>query len=63
MTQGVVADFARELAAVGAVGGSLEDGRPDATPTEPDLHAAKICAVALRRPPVLRSEPAPTRTG
>ncbi|MGW0571403.1 isocitrate lyase/PEP mutase family protein [Streptomyces tauricus] len=40
-----VAQVARELAAVGAVGINLEDGRADGTLTPVELHAAKISAV------------------
>ncbi|MFI1482159.1 isocitrate lyase/phosphoenolpyruvate mutase family protein [Streptomyces sp. NPDC020747] len=40
-----VAAVARELAAVGAVGINLEDGRPDGTLAPVGLHAAKIAAV------------------
>lgn len=40
-----VAGVARELAAVGAVGINLEDGRPDGTLAPVELHAAKIAAV------------------
>ncbi|MEV7140919.1 isocitrate lyase/PEP mutase family protein [Streptomyces tauricus] len=40
-----VAEVARELAAVGAVGINLEDGRPDGTLAPVELHAAKISAV------------------
>ncbi|MGP4047643.1 isocitrate lyase/PEP mutase family protein [Streptomyces sp. 2A115] len=40
-----VAAVARELAAVGAVGINLEDGRPDGTLVPARLHAAKIAAV------------------
>ncbi|MFG2350977.1 isocitrate lyase/PEP mutase family protein [Streptomyces phaeochromogenes] len=40
-----VAGVARELAAVGAVGINLEDGRPDGTIAPVELHAAKIAAV------------------
>lgn len=45
-----VADFARELAAAGAVGLNLEDGRPDGTLTAPEPHAAKIAAVKAAVP-------------
>jgi len=45
-----VADFARELAAAGAVGLNLEDGRPDGTLAAPELHAAKIAAVKAAVP-------------
>ena len=45
-----VADFARELAAAGAVGLNLEDGRPDGTLADPGLHAAKIAAVKTAVP-------------
>ncbi|GHH33280.1 2-methylisocitrate lyase-like PEP mutase family enzyme [Streptomyces umbrinus] len=40
-----VAGVARELAAVGAAGINLEDGRPDGTLAPVELHAAKIAAV------------------
>ena len=40
-----VAGMARELAAVGAMGINLEDGRPDGTLAPAELHAAKIAAV------------------
>ncbi|MET8416180.1 isocitrate lyase/PEP mutase family protein [Streptomyces sp. NPDC005134] len=40
-----VAELARELAAAGAVGINLEDGRGDGTLTPVELHAAKIAAV------------------
>jgi 2-methylisocitrate lyase-like PEP mutase family enzyme len=42
---GRVAEFVAELAASGAVGVNLEDGRPDGTLTDSALHAAKIAAV------------------
>jgi 2-methylisocitrate lyase-like PEP mutase family enzyme len=45
-----VAEFARELAAAGAVGVNLEDGRGDGTLTPMDLHAAKIAAVKAAVP-------------
>jgi 2-methylisocitrate lyase-like PEP mutase family enzyme len=45
-----VADFARELAAAGAVGLNLEDGRSDGTLTAPEPHAAKIAAVKAAVP-------------
>ena len=45
-----VADFARALAAAGAVGLNLEDGRPDGSLTAPELHAAKIAAVKAAVP-------------
>ncbi|MBR7827597.1 isocitrate lyase/phosphoenolpyruvate mutase family protein [Actinospica sp. MGRD01-02] len=45
-----VAAYARELAAAGAVGLNLEDGRPDGTLTDPALHAAKIAAVKTAVP-------------
>jgi 2-methylisocitrate lyase-like PEP mutase family enzyme len=45
-----VAAFAAELAAAGAVGVNLEDGRPDGTLTEPARHAAKIAAVKAAAP-------------
>ncbi|MDQ1035461.1 2-methylisocitrate lyase-like PEP mutase family enzyme [Streptomyces sp. V3I8] len=40
-----VAEAARELAAAGAAGINLEDGRPDGTLAPAELHAAKITAV------------------
>jgi 2-methylisocitrate lyase-like PEP mutase family enzyme len=45
-----VADFAAELAAAGAVGLNLEDGRPDGTLSDPAAHAAKIAAVKAAVP-------------
>jgi 2-methylisocitrate lyase-like PEP mutase family enzyme len=45
-----VAEFAVQLAAAGAVGLNLEDGRPDGTLTEPAVHAAKIAAVKAAAP-------------
>ncbi len=45
-----VAELAHELAAAGAVGINLEDGRPDGTLTPTDLHAAKIEAVKAAVP-------------
>ncbi|MFE7070172.1 isocitrate lyase/phosphoenolpyruvate mutase family protein [Streptomyces sp. NPDC057620] len=45
-----VAGTARELAAVGAVGINLEDGRPDGTLAPAELHAAKIGAVKAAVP-------------
>jgi 2-methylisocitrate lyase-like PEP mutase family enzyme len=45
-----VAEFARELAAAGAVGVNLEDGRGDGTLTPVDLNAAKIAAVKAAVP-------------
>ncbi|MEV0218857.1 isocitrate lyase/phosphoenolpyruvate mutase family protein [Streptomyces sp. NPDC050704] len=45
-----VAQVARELAAVGAVGINLEDGRPDGTLAPAGLHAAKIAAVKAAVP-------------
>jgi 2-methylisocitrate lyase-like PEP mutase family enzyme len=45
-----VAELARELAAAGAVGVNLEDGRGDGTLTPVDLHAAKIAAVKAAVP-------------
>lgn len=45
-----VADFARELAAAGAVGLNLEDGRADGSLTDPRVHAAKIAAVKAAVP-------------
>ncbi|MFF5274736.1 isocitrate lyase/phosphoenolpyruvate mutase family protein [Streptomyces sp. NPDC000133] len=45
-----VAELARELAAAGAVGINLEDGRGDGTLTPVELHAAKIAAVKAAVP-------------
>ncbi|MEV6795196.1 isocitrate lyase/phosphoenolpyruvate mutase family protein [Streptomyces sp. NPDC051320] len=45
-----VAELARRLAAAGAVGVNLEDGRGDGTLTPTDLHAAKIAAVKTAVP-------------
>ncbi|MDH6132080.1 2-methylisocitrate lyase-like PEP mutase family enzyme [Kitasatospora sp. MAA4] len=45
-----VAELARELAAAGAVGINLEDGRGDGTLTPIALHAAKIAAVKAAVP-------------
>ncbi|MFD7948112.1 isocitrate lyase/phosphoenolpyruvate mutase family protein [Streptomyces sp. NPDC059744] len=45
-----VAELARELAAAGAVGINLEDGRGDGTLTSVELHAAKIAAVKAAVP-------------
>lgn len=45
-----VAGFARELAAAGAVGINLEDGRGDGTLTPVRLHAAKVAAVKAAVP-------------
>ncbi|MGW0691865.1 isocitrate lyase/phosphoenolpyruvate mutase family protein [Streptomyces sp. NBC_01579] len=45
-----VAGLARELAAAGAVGINLEDGRGDGTLTPVELHAAKIAAVKAAVP-------------
>ncbi|MFJ2257029.1 isocitrate lyase/phosphoenolpyruvate mutase family protein [Streptomyces sp. NPDC087844] len=45
-----VAEVARELAAVGAVGINLEDGRADGTLAPVELHAAKITAVKAAVP-------------
>ncbi|MEV8566047.1 isocitrate lyase/phosphoenolpyruvate mutase family protein [Streptomyces sp. NPDC051322] len=45
-----VAELARRLAAAGAVGINLEDGRGDGTLTPMDLHAAKIAAVKTAVP-------------
>lgn len=45
-----VAGVARELAAVGAVGINLEDGRPDGTLAPVELQAAKIAAVKSALP-------------
>ncbi|WP_328493209.1 isocitrate lyase/phosphoenolpyruvate mutase family protein [Streptomyces sp. NBC_00414] len=45
-----VAEVARELAAVGAVGINLEDGRADGTLVPAGLHAAKIAAVKAAVP-------------
>ncbi|MGW6012139.1 isocitrate lyase/PEP mutase family protein [Streptomyces sp. NPDC055210] len=45
-----VAEVARELAAVGAVGINLEDGRADGTLTPAELHAEKITAVKAAVP-------------
>ncbi|MEU9187800.1 isocitrate lyase/phosphoenolpyruvate mutase family protein [Streptomyces sp. NPDC048484] len=45
-----VAGVARELAAVGAVGINLEDGRADGTLVPAELHAAKIAAVKAAVP-------------
>ncbi|MET7522655.1 isocitrate lyase/phosphoenolpyruvate mutase family protein [Streptomyces sp900116325] len=45
-----VAELARELAAAGAVGINLEDGRGDGTLTAVELHAAKIAAVKAAVP-------------
>jgi 2-methylisocitrate lyase-like PEP mutase family enzyme len=45
-----VAELAHELAAAGAVGINLEDGRPDGTLTPTAVHAAKIAAVKAAVP-------------
>lgn len=45
-----VAELALELAAAGAAGINLEDGRPDGTLTPVHLHAAKIAAVKAASP-------------
>lgn len=45
-----VAELACELAAAGAVGINLEDGRSDGTLAPPELHAAKIAAVKTAVP-------------
>jgi 2-methylisocitrate lyase-like PEP mutase family enzyme len=45
-----VAELARALAAAGAAGINLEDGRPDGTLTPAHLHAAKIAAVKAASP-------------
>ena len=45
-----VAELARELAAAGAVGINLEDGRPDGTLAPTALHASKIAAVKAAVP-------------
>ncbi|PSM42819.1 isocitrate lyase/phosphoenolpyruvate mutase family protein [Streptomyces dioscori] len=45
-----VAEIARELAAVGAVGINLEDGRADGTLVPAELHAEKITAVKAAVP-------------
>ena len=45
-----VAELARALAAAGAVGLNLEDGRADGSLTAPELHAAKIAAVKAAVP-------------
>lgn len=45
-----VAELARALAAAGAVGINLEDGRGDGTLTPVELHAAKIAAVKAAVP-------------
>jgi 2-methylisocitrate lyase-like PEP mutase family enzyme len=45
-----VAAFCAKLAAVGAVGVNLEDGRPGGTLTESERHAAKIAAVKAAVP-------------
>lgn len=45
-----VAESARELAAAGAVGINLEDGRGDGTLTPMGLHAAKVAAVKAAVP-------------
>ncbi|MCX5312524.1 isocitrate lyase/phosphoenolpyruvate mutase family protein [Streptomyces sp. NBC_00154] len=45
-----VAELARELAAAGAVGINLEDGRGDGSLTPVELHAAKIAAVKAAVP-------------
>ncbi|NBE85154.1 isocitrate lyase/PEP mutase family protein [Micromonospora rubida] len=47
---GEVGEFARDLAAAGAVGINLEDGRDDGTLTPTAVHAAKIEAVKAAAP-------------